>query len=94
MINTGSLFSQLLQHFPRDRFATLVKTSDAESRAKGFSCWSQFVAMLFCQLAHADSLAVEDAAYIARGAGEGPTTNSRRPARVVYRSFRGGNNYA
>src|ERR1017187_1799291 len=28
----------------------------AERNAKGFTCWTQFVAMEFCQLAHADSL--------------------------------------
>jgi hypothetical protein len=56
MIKTASLFSQLLQHFPRTRFAALVKKHGAERHAKGFSCWTQFVAMLFCQLAHADSL--------------------------------------
>ena len=56
MVNTGSLFSQLLQQFPRDRFARLVKETGAEKHSKGFDCWTQFVAMVFCQLAHADSL--------------------------------------
>lgn len=56
MIKAASLFSQLLQHFPRDRFASLVKKSGAERGAKGFSSWTQFVSMLFCQIAHADSL--------------------------------------
>lgn len=56
MITTGSLFSQLLQHFTRDRFARLVKETGADRHSKGFSCWTQFVAMLFCQLAHAESL--------------------------------------
>jgi Domain of unknown function (DUF4372)/Transposase DDE domain len=52
-----SLFNQLLQHFPvLLEFAALVKNHDAERAAKGFSCRAQLVAMLFCQLAHADSL--------------------------------------
>ena len=34
----------------------LVKKNDAERCAKGFGCWTQLVSMLFCQLAHADSL--------------------------------------
>jgi len=51
-----SLFNQLLQHFPRLEFAALVKKHRAERAAKGFSCRTQLVAMLFCQLAHADSL--------------------------------------
>ena len=56
MVRTSSLFSQLLHHFPRTRFAALVKKHGAERNAKGFSCWTQFVSMLFCQLARADSL--------------------------------------
>jgi hypothetical protein len=56
MVQTASLFNQLLQHFPRTEFAALVKRHDAERHAKGFACWTQFVAMVFCQLAHADSL--------------------------------------
>src|SRR4051794_40153920 len=34
----------------------LVKENNAERCAKGFGCWTQLVSMLFCQLAHADSL--------------------------------------
>jgi len=56
MIRVASLFSQLLHHFPRTEFAALVKEHGAERRAKGFTCWTQFVAMLFCHLAKADSL--------------------------------------
>jgi hypothetical protein len=56
MVRTASLFSQLLQQVPRNEFAKLVATHDAERHAKGFTCWTQFTAMLFCQLARADSL--------------------------------------
>jgi hypothetical protein len=56
MVQAASLFNQLLQHFPRTEFASLVKEHEAERNAKGFTCWTQFVAMTFCQLAHADSL--------------------------------------
>lgn len=56
MVQVASLFNQLLQHFPRTEFAHLVKKHQAERCAKGFNCWTQFVAMLFCQLAHTDSL--------------------------------------
>jgi hypothetical protein len=56
MVLTASLFNQLLQHFPRAEFATLVRDTKAERHARGFTCWTQFVAMLFCHLAHADSL--------------------------------------
>jgi hypothetical protein len=56
MVQTASLFNQLLHHFPRTEFGALVKETKAERHARGFTCWGQFVAMLFCQLAHADSL--------------------------------------
>jgi hypothetical protein len=56
IIQVASLFNQLLQHFPRTEFGALVKKNDAEKAAKGFGCWTQLVSMLFCQLAHADSL--------------------------------------
>jgi hypothetical protein len=56
MVQAASLFNQLLHHFPRSEFQALVKKHQAERDAKGFSCWTQFVAMLFCQLARADSL--------------------------------------
>lgn len=56
MVKESSLFSQLLRQFPRPMFEVLVNKHQAERRAKGFSCWSQFVAMLFCHLAKADSL--------------------------------------
>lgn len=51
-----SMFSQLLKLFPRIEFEQLVRQTGAEYRAKGLSSWSQFVAMLFCQLGRAHSL--------------------------------------
>ena len=51
-----SIFSQLLQLFPRDGFQRAVKKTQAERHARGFTCWAQFVAMLFCQLGRAHSL--------------------------------------
>ena len=51
-----SIFSQLLKLFPRLEFEGLVKKHKAERHARGFSCWDQFVAMLFCQLGGAQSL--------------------------------------
>ncbi len=55
-IRYASLFSQLLQHFPRLEFDRLVQKHQAERSAKGFRCWTQLVAMLFCHLGRADSL--------------------------------------
>lgn len=56
MIKCASIFSQLLSLFPRGEFYHLVSQHNAEKWSKGFTCWSQFVAMLFCQLAQAKSL--------------------------------------
>ena len=51
-----SIFSQLLQFFPRLEFEQLVRKHRAERHARGFTCWGQFIAMLFCQLGQAHSL--------------------------------------
>jgi hypothetical protein len=51
-----SIFSQLLQLFPKGEFLQAVKKTQAERHCRGFSSWSQFVAMLFCQLGRAHSL--------------------------------------
>src|SRR5258706_5844105 len=51
-----SIFSQLLKLFPRLKFEALVQEHKAERHARGFSCWDQFLAMLFCQLGGAQSL--------------------------------------
>jgi hypothetical protein len=56
MNSTGSFFSQILALFQRSHFARHVRELKAERRAKGFSSWDQFVAMIFCQLAQARSL--------------------------------------
>jgi hypothetical protein len=56
MIKHASLFSQLIAVFNRSQFYHLVYQHQSERYAKGFSSWDQFVAMLFCQLAHAKSL--------------------------------------
>jgi hypothetical protein len=51
-----SIFNQLLQLFPRTEFQQAVNGTNAERHARGFTCWDQFVAMLFAQLARAHSL--------------------------------------
>jgi hypothetical protein len=52
----NSIFGQILQLFPRTQFEIFVKETESAKAAKGFSCWSQFVSMLFCQLSQACSL--------------------------------------
>jgi Transposase DDE domain/Domain of unknown function (DUF4372) len=51
-----SIFSQLLQLLPRLPFEARVQEHKAERHARGFSSWTQMIAMLFCQLGHAQSL--------------------------------------
>lgn len=51
-----SIFSQLLELFPRVEFEQAVREHKAERHARGFSSWTQFVAMLFGQLGRAHSL--------------------------------------
>jgi len=56
MAQCSSLFSQILALFNRSEFSDIVRKHQADKHSKGFSCWNQFVAMLFCQLAQAHSL--------------------------------------
>jgi hypothetical protein len=52
----SSIFYQLLQLFSRLEFEKAVRDHNAEYHARGFTCWGQFVAMLFCQLGRAHTL--------------------------------------
>jgi len=56
VIRVSSIFSQMLQLFSRTEFERAVVEHRAERHARGFSCWGQFVAMLFCHLGRAQSL--------------------------------------
>jgi len=56
LTRVSSIFSQILQLIPRLEFESAVRRHEAERHARGFSCWGQFIAMLFCQLGHAKSL--------------------------------------
>ena len=50
MIRVASCFAQVLELIDRGGFGQVVRELKAERGAKGFRCWDQFVAMLFCQL--------------------------------------------
>jgi hypothetical protein len=52
----SSIFGQILHLFSRREFFEAVHATQSERGAKGFTCWDQFVAMLFCQLGQAHSL--------------------------------------
>ena len=56
MAYSTSLFGQILKIIPASEFHRAVRETKAERHSKGFSCWSQAVAMLFCQFAQAKSL--------------------------------------
>jgi hypothetical protein len=56
MNRVSSIFSQILQLIPRLPFEAKVREHKAERHARGFSSWAQLIAMLFCQLGHAQSL--------------------------------------
>lgn len=56
MTASCSMFSQILKLIPRTDFQRILQQTGAEYRSKGLSSWSQFVAMLFCQLGRAHSL--------------------------------------
>jgi hypothetical protein len=53
----SSIFSQMLQLFSRTEFERAVVEHRAGRQARGFTCWGQFIAMLFCHLGRAQSLA-------------------------------------
>ena len=56
MSGVCSIFSQVLGVFSRAEFEHAVVQHGAEHHARGFSSWSQLVAMLFCHLGRAQSL--------------------------------------
>lgn len=56
MKTSCSMFSRLLKLFPRSELEGLVRDTGAQYAAKGFTSWSQMVAMLFCQFGRAHSL--------------------------------------
>ncbi len=56
MVRVASCFAQALELVDRGGFGRAVRDLDAERGAKGFRCWDQFVAMLFCQLGSVHSL--------------------------------------
>lgn len=56
MYKKFTIFRQITQLISRYDFQKAVKAHDGEKNSKGFSCWSQFIAMLFGQLSGQDGL--------------------------------------
>ena len=48
MERVSSIFSQILRFFPRGVFDSAAARHRGDKHAKGMTCWSQFVALLFC----------------------------------------------
>lgn len=51
-----SIFGQITDLLPRSEFEIIAKETKSSKGTKGFSCWDQMLAMLFCQLGGANSL--------------------------------------
>ena len=51
-----SVFRQILNVFSRTEFDQLARKHGGERHARGFTCWDQLVAMLFCHLGRAQSM--------------------------------------
>src|SRR5438034_2218218 len=51
-----TVFSQLIDHVPNKDFQKCVSRYDGERHAKSFSCWDQFLSMVFAQLTYRESL--------------------------------------
>lgn len=51
-----SLFSQLIDHLPSHEFRKCVERYDGNHRVRSFSCWDQFLCMIFAQLTYRESL--------------------------------------
>ncbi len=56
MYEGRTVFSQLLDHLPRHTFRRLVRRYRGDYRVRSFTCWDQFLAMLFAQFTYRESL--------------------------------------
>jgi hypothetical protein len=56
-MNSGrTLFAQLVEHFPIHEFRKCVARYHGNRRTKTFSCWDQFLCLIFAQLTYRESL--------------------------------------
>jgi hypothetical protein len=51
-----TIFAQILQRLPKNKFQSLVKKYQSDKHNKGVDSWTQLVAMLFCQFSKSNSL--------------------------------------
>ena len=56
-MNAGrTVFAQLAEHLPHKEFQKCVARYRGDSNPRGFSCWDQYLAMVFAQLTYRESL--------------------------------------
>ena len=56
MNSRRTVFSQLIQHVPHQEFQKCVSRYQGDYYLKSFSCWDQYLAMVFAQLTYRESL--------------------------------------
>src|SRR5436309_1547091 len=67
MQKSTSILSQVLKEIPRRQFGEIVDRFKGNAYSKGFTCWDQLVAMLFCQLSGQNSLRDLEFSFNAQG---------------------------
>ena len=56
-MNRGrTVFAQLVDYFPKRDFRRVVKKYNGDYGIRSFSCWDQFLCMVFAQLTYRESL--------------------------------------
>ena len=56
MAHSNTIYNQLLQLIPRHQFEKAVKAHGGDRYVKYFSCWQQFITLLYAQVRSKDSL--------------------------------------
>jgi hypothetical protein len=56
MSHVSTVFNQLLQLIPRHDFEKLVREHQGDRYVKNFTCWKQFITLLYAQIKGQDSL--------------------------------------
>jgi hypothetical protein len=100
MRHQNTVFHGLLKAIPRWRFETIIERLGGDYRVRRLPCWSQFVAMIYAQLAGAQSLRELEATLASHGSrlyhlGVGETikrstlsdANAGRPAAIFAEVF-------
>lgn len=56
MKESKPIFSQVLEFLPKRQFRRIVKKYSGDKKVTSFSCWDQFLCMMFAQLTYRESL--------------------------------------